>query len=80
MAKVLLEVNSFHKEEMECHGKFVQNLGLIQHIYIISRIEICYTCCILLTLTVAPTLPGFLGLNRCIKYIANHPKILYLPF
>ena len=42
-------------------------------------IDICYTACCLSTQTVAPTLPVFQGIKRCIKYLASHPHkpILY---
>ena len=38
-----------------------------------SRIEIFYATCCLVTQTVAPTLPGFQDINRCVKYPASHP-------
>ena len=44
---------------MEYHGKFGHNIGRIQHIDLMSRIDICYKSCCLATQTVAPTLPGF---------------------
>ena len=53
-------------------GKFGHKLGRIQHIAPISRIGICYTDCRLYTQTVAPTLPGFQGIKRCVQYLASH--------
>ena len=37
---LLLSVNSLHKVEMEYHGKFGHTLGRIQHITIMSIIDI----------------------------------------
>ena len=45
----------------------------MQHIALMSRIDICYASCFLATQTVAPTLPGFQGLKQCIKYLDSHP-------
>ena len=51
---------------MEYHGKIVNTLGRIQHISIMSRLDICYTDFCLETQIVAPTLPGFQGIKRYI--------------
>ena len=59
MASIQLSGNTFHKAEMEYHGKFVHTPGRIQHISLMSRIEICYTACSPKNQTVAPTLPDF---------------------
>ena len=65
---------------MEYHGKFGHTLGRIQQISIMSRIDIFHTACHLGTQTVAPTLPGFQGLKRCIQYMASHPhKPIFYP-
>ena len=40
MAALPLTVNSLHKSEMEYHGKIGHTLGRIQHISLISRIDI----------------------------------------
>ena len=68
-----------HKEDMEYHGKFGHTLRKIQHITIVSRIEICYATFHLATQTVAPTLPGFHGIKRRVAYIASyqHKPIVY---
>ena len=58
---------------MEYHGEFEHTLGRIQHISLMSRIDICYSTCRLATQTVAPTLPGFQGIKGCVKYLASHP-------
>ena len=50
--------NSLHKAEMEYHGICRYTIGWIQHISLMSRIDICYTVYRLETQTVAPTLPG----------------------
>ena len=39
-----------------------------------SRLKICYATCCIATQIVAPTLPGFQGIKRCIKYHASHPQ------
>ena len=64
---------------MEYHGKCEHNLGRIHPIAIMSRIDICYTYCHVVTQTVAPTLTALKGLKRCIQYLASHPHktILY---
>ena len=37
-----------------------------------SRIDLCYATCSQDTQTVAPTLPGFQGIKRCVQYLASH--------
>ena len=73
------KINSLHKSEMEYHGKIVHILGRIQKISLMSIIEICYINYPLATQTVAPTLSGFQGTNRCIQYLDScpHKSILY---
>ena len=73
MAALQLTGNAFHRVEMEYNGKFGHNLGRIQHIGIMSRLEICYTYCLMETQTLAPTITGSQGIKSCIKYLANHP-------
>ena len=65
---------------MKYNGKFGHNLGRIQHIALMSRIYIYYTACCLETQTVAPTIPDFQGIKRCIQYMDIHPHktIFYL--
>ena len=36
-------------------------------------IDICYTACRLGHQTIAPALPGFQGISRCLQYLYNHP-------
>ena len=65
---------------MEYHGKFGHTLGSIQHISFMSRIDICYATCRLAIHTVAPTLPGFQGIKRCVQYLAYHlHKLIFYP-
>ena len=42
IAVITLTVNALHKSEIEYNGKFGHNLGRIQNISIMSRIDICY--------------------------------------
>ena len=72
MAALPLTRNALHKAEMEYHGKFGHTLGRIQHISLVSRIDLCYVTCILDNHTVAPTLPGLQGIKKCVQYLASH--------
>ena len=66
---------------MEYHGKFGHTLGRIQHIYPMIRIDLCYATCSLATQTVAPTLPSFQDIKRCVKYLDSHPhKPRFYPY
>ena len=58
---------------MEYHENFGPNIGRIQQIAIMSRIDICYTACYLQTQTVTPNVSGFQGIKLCIQYMASHP-------
>ena len=49
--------------EMVYYGKFGHTLGLILHIFLMSRISIFYTACLLETQTVEPTISSFIGIN-----------------
>ena len=81
MADLPLTVHALQKAEMEYHGKFGHTLGRIQHIALMSKIDLCYATCRLETQTVAPTLPGFQGIKRCVQYLASHPhKPIFYPF
>ena len=73
MAVLPLTGNPLHKAEMDYHGKFGHNLGRIHHIALMSRTDICYTFCHMVTQTVVPNLPGFQGIKRCIQYLASQP-------
>ena len=58
LADLPLTGHALQKAEMEYHGNFGHTLGRIQHIALMSRIDLCYATCRLATQTVAPTLPG----------------------
>ena len=73
MAALPLTGNALHNAEMEYFGKFGHTLGRIEHIAFMSRIDLCYATCCLATQTVAPTLPGFQGIKRCVQYLDSHP-------
>ena len=65
---------------MEYHGKFGHTIGRIQHIALMSRIDIYFATCNLATQTVAPTIPDFQGIKRCVQYLASHPhKPIFYP-
>ena len=55
--------NFLRKAEMEYPGKFGNILGCMQHIFIMSIIEICCTSLILVTTNVAPNIPCFQGIK-----------------
>ena len=80
MAALPLTWYALHKAEMDHHGKFGHTLGRIQHISLMSRIDICYSTCHIATQTVAPGIPGFQGIKWCVQYLASHPHkpIFYL--
>ena len=81
MAALPLTGNALYKAEMEYHGKFGHNIVRIQHINIMSRIYICYGTGRIATQTVAPTLPGFQGIERCVQYLNSCPhKPIFYPF
>ena len=66
---------------MEYHANFGHTLGSIQHIDLMSRIDICYTSCRLVTQTVAPTPPGFQAIKRLIQYLDSHlHKPIFYPY
>ena len=80
MITLPLTVNALHKTEIKYRVKFGHTIGRIQHISLMSIIYICYTAWHLSTQTVAPTLPGFQCIKRCIKYLASHPhKPIFYP-
>ena len=66
LAALTLIGHALHKAEIEYHGKFGHTLGRIQHIALMSRIDLFYATCSLATKNVAPTLPGFKGIKRCV--------------
>ena len=72
--------HSLNKAEMEYHGKFGHTLGRKQHVALMIRIDLCYLTCRLATQTVAPNLPFFQGIKRCVQYLASHPhKPIFYP-
>ena len=80
MSELTLTGHALHKSEMEYHGNFGHKLGRIQHISLISRIDLCYATCCLSTQTVVLTLPGFQGIKRCVQYLASYPhKPIFYP-
>ena len=80
MSALPLKGNAAHKAEIEYHGKFGHTFVRIQHISLMSRIDIFNATCSLATQTLAPTLPGFQGIKRCVKYLAIHPhKTIFNP-
>ena len=80
MAALTLTGHALQKSEMEYHGKFGHTLGRIQHIALMSRIDLCYATCGLATQTVAPTLPGFQGINFFVQSMSSHPhKPIFYP-
>ena len=65
---------------MEYHIKCVHTIGRIKNIALMSRIYLCYTTCRLSNQTVAPNLPGFKGIKRCVQYLAIQPyKPIFYP-
>ena len=65
---------------MEYHGKFGHTLGRIQHIALMSRIDICYATCHLATQTIEPNFPGFQGIKLFVQYLSSHPhKPIFYP-
>ena len=80
MSALSLTGNALHKAEMEYHGKFGHTIGRIQHIALMSRIDIFYTACCLATQTVAPNIPDLQCVKHCIKYLSSHPhKPIFYP-
>ena len=81
MAVLPLTGHALNKAEMEYNGKFGYTLGSIQHISLMSRIELWYATFLIDTQTVAPTLTGFQGINRCVQYLDIHPhKPIFYPY
>ena len=80
MSTFLLTRHALNKSKMKYHEKFGHTLGRIEHIALMSRIDIYYTTCCLENQTVAPTLNGFQGSKRCVQYLASHPhKTIFYP-
>ena len=72
MDALTLTGNDPGKEEMEYHAKFGHTILWIKNMDITRRIVICCIYCGLGTQNMAPNLPGFQGIKRCIKYIDSH--------
>ena len=65
---------------MEYHRKFGHTLGRIQKNSLMSTIDLYYSTCCLAIQTVAPNLPSFQGIKRCVQYLASHPhKSIFYP-
>ena len=65
---------------MEYHGNFGHILGRIQHIDLMSIIDLCCSTYRLDTQTLSPTLTGFKGIKKCVKYMASFPhKPIFYP-
>ena len=64
---------------MEYNGKYGHTIGRIQHIALVSRIEIWYATCRLVIQTMATTITGFHRINICVQYldIHQHKLIFY---
>ena len=69
MAALPLTGNALYKSQMQYPGKFGHILGSIQHITLMSKIDLCYATCCLATQNVVPTLPGFKCIKRCVQYL-----------
>ena len=65
--------NALHKERVEYSGNVLHTIGRIQHIALLSIIDIYYASCCIATQTVAHTLPGLQGIKRCVQYLASQP-------
>ena len=72
MAELPLTGENLRKAALEYHAKFGHVIVEIQHISLISRTDICYATCCIVTQTVAPTLPCFQGIKQCVQYLASH--------
>ena len=80
MAALTLTRHAPHKTEMQYHGKFVHTLVSIKQIALMIIIELCYETCTLASQTVAPNLPGFQGIKRCVQYMDSHlHKLIFYP-
>ena len=52
----------------------------MQHIALMSRIDICYTSCHLEPQTMATTIPDLQSIKRCIQYMGSNPhKRIFYP-
>ena len=68
-----LTLNALHKTEMEYHRKLGHTIGRIQHISLMTRLDLLNATCRLKTQTMAPTIPYFQGIKRCVQFLASHP-------
>ena len=77
LAALPLTGRALHKAEMEYRGTFGHTIGSIQHIALMSIIDLCYATCRLNTQNVAY---GFQCIKRCVQYMASHPhKPIFYP-
>ena len=66
---------------MVYHGKFRHTLGRVQHIDLMSIIDIFYTDYRLDTQNVLLTILGLQGIKRFVQYLDSHPhKLVFYPF
>ena len=80
LAAFPLTGHALQKAEMEYRGKFGHKIGRIQHISLMSIIDLFCATCRLENQNVAPTLPGFQVIKRCVQYLASHPhKTIFYP-
>ena len=63
MAALSLTENRLSKAYMEYHVKFGYTLGRIQHIALMSRINIFYSTCHLVAQKLVPNIPGLWGIK-----------------
>ena len=81
MSILPLTGNDIHKAEMEYYRNFVHNIGKIQHIFLIGRLDIFNGTYCLETQTMATALTGFQGIKRCVQYLTSHPqKPIFYPY
>ena len=81
MAALQLTGNVLHKAEMEYHENFGHILGRIQHIALMSIIDIFYETWHIEIQTVAPTLTGFQVIKHYVQYLDIHPhKPIFYPY
>ena len=78
MVELPLTVNALHNLEMEYHETFGHTLGIVQHIALMSKLDICYATCCLENQAVAPTLTGFQDTKRCVQYLYSSTRITCL--
>ena len=80
LAALPLSGHALHKAKVEYHGKFGHTLIRIQHIALISIIDLFNATFCLTTQTEAPNTTGFQGIKRCVSCLDSHPhKHIFYP-